>query len=101
LQHTFAKPLILQPNPNLGADQIRAAGRQHRISHSMHQLATLRYLPQCSPDLNPIEPSFSKVEAHVRKATERTVSGLCRRIGKIARFFSTQECANCFHAGYV
>ena len=64
--------------------------------------ATLRYLPQYSPDLNPIEPSFSKVKAHLRKAAERTVDGLCRRIGKIARSFRTQECANFFaHAGYV
>jgi transposase len=64
--------------------------------------ATLRYLPQYSPDLNPIEPSFSKVKALLRKAAERTVNGLCRRIGKIARSFRTQECANFFaHAGYV
>jgi transposase len=64
--------------------------------------ATLRYLPQYSPDLNPIEPSFSKVKAHLRKAAERTVNGLCRRIGKIARSFRTQECANFFaSAGYV
>src|SRR6266481_1922663 len=56
--------------------------------------ARLRYLPQYSPDLNPIEPSFSKVKAHRRKAAERTVNGLCRRIGKIARSFRTQECAN-------
>ena len=64
--------------------------------------ATLRYLPQYSPDLNPIEPSFSKVKAHLRKAAERTVTGLCRCIGKIARSFGTHECANFFaHAGYV
>jgi transposase len=64
--------------------------------------ATLRYLPPYSPDLNPIEPSFSKVKAHLRKAAERTVNGLCRRIGKIARSFRTQECANFFaRAGYV
>jgi hypothetical protein len=50
--------------------------------------------PQYSPDLNPIEPSFSKVKACLRKAAKRTVNGLCRRIGKIACSFSTQECAN-------
>ncbi len=64
--------------------------------------ATLSYLPQYSPDLNPIEPSFSKVKAHLRKAAERTINGLCRRIGKIACSFSAQECANFFaHAGYM
>ena len=64
--------------------------------------ATLRYLPQYSPDLNPIELSFSKIKAHLRKAAERTISRLCRRIGTIAGSLSAQECANYFaHAGYV
>src|SRR6266849_5298578 len=64
--------------------------------------AQLRYLPQYSPDLNPIEQSFSKIKAHLRKAAERTISRLCRRIGTIAGSLSAQECANYFaHAGYV
>jgi len=42
--------------------------------------ATLQYLPQYSPDLNPIEMPFSKFKAFMRKAAERTVGGLCRRI---------------------
>jgi transposase len=63
--------------------------------------AHLRYLPQYSPDFNPIEPSFSKVKSKLRKAAERTVKGLCRRIGLISRSFKTQESANFFrHAGY-
>ena len=33
--------------------------------------ATLRYLPKYSPDLNPIEMSFSKLKADLRKAAER------------------------------
>ncbi len=64
--------------------------------------ATLRYLPQYSPDFNPIEQSFSKLKAHLRKAAERTVAGLSRRIGMIVHSFSAQECANYFeHAGYA
>ena len=31
----------------------------------------LLYLPSYSPDLNPIEPAFSKFKAHLRKAAER------------------------------
>jgi transposase len=63
--------------------------------------ARLRYLPQYSPDFNPIEQGFSKVKSHLRKAAERTVKGLCRRIGLISRSFKVQECANFFeHAGY-
>jgi transposase len=34
--------------------------------------ATLRYLPQYSPDLNPIEMFFSQLKAFLRKLAERT-----------------------------
>lgn len=54
----------------------------------------LQYLPQYSPDFNPIEQGFSKVKAYLRKAAERTIEGPCRRIGLIVRSFSAQECAN-------
>ena len=64
--------------------------------------ATLLYLPSYSPNLNPIEPAFSKVKAHLRKAAEHTVPRLLRRIGRIVTDFSPRECRNFFrHAGYV
>ena len=64
--------------------------------------ATLRYLPQYSPDLNPIEMPFSKLKADLRKAAERTVPRLCRRIGSFARRLSAAEAFNYFrHAGYA
>ena len=44
--------------------------------------ATLRYLPQYSPDLNPIEMPFSKLKASLRKAAERTIPRLRRRIAR-------------------
>ncbi len=46
--------------------------------------ARLRYLPQYSPDLNPIEMAFSKLKAFLRKFAERTVRRLCCRIGSFA-----------------
>jgi transposase len=64
--------------------------------------ATLLYLPPYSPDLNPIELAFSKLKAHLRKAAEHTISGLLRRIGRVVKAFTRQECKNFFrHAGYV
>jgi len=64
--------------------------------------ATLIYLPSYSPDLNPIELAFSKLKAHLRKAAERTIPCLTRRIGRIVSDFSPRECRNFFrHAGYV
>jgi len=64
--------------------------------------ATLLYLPPYSPDLNPIEQAFSKLKAHLRKAAERTIPRLLRRIGRIVEAFSPQQCRNFLrHAGYV
>ena len=63
--------------------------------------ATLRYLPQYSPDLNPIEMSFSTLKAFLRKTSERTIPRLRRRIGSFIPTVSAAECMNYFrHAGY-
>jgi len=43
----------------------------------------------------------SKLKAHLRKAAERTVDGLCSAIGRIVDTFTPAECRNYFAAaGY-
>jgi len=64
--------------------------------------AGLIYLPPYSPDLNPIELAFAKFKTGLRKAAERTVDDLWRRIGVLIHDFSPQECQNYFcHDGYA
>ena len=64
--------------------------------------AVLRYLPAYSPDLNPIEQAFAKLKAHLRKARERSIDGLCQRIGNLLDLFKPNECANFFaNSGYA
>jgi transposase len=64
--------------------------------------ATLRYLPQYSPDLNPIEMLFSKLKAILRKLAERTIPRLCRSIGAFIPTLTAREARNYFrHAGYA
>jgi transposase len=64
--------------------------------------ATLRYLPQYSPDLNPIEMPFSKFKAHLRKLAQRTIPGIRRGIRSFLSSLKGQECANYLrHAGYA
>jgi transposase len=64
--------------------------------------ATLRYLPQYSPDLNPIEMPFSKFKAHLRKLAQRTIPGIRRGIRSFLSSLKEQECANYLsHAGYA
>ena len=64
--------------------------------------ATLRYLPPYSPDLNPIEQSFAKLKAHLRKAKERTIPALYDRIGEALETFQANEFRNYFNkSGYA
>ena len=58
--------------------------------------ATMRFLPSCSPDFNPIEKAFSRLKAMLRKIGERTVSGFWNLIGKLVDIFQPDECANYF-----
>ena len=58
--------------------------------------ATLRYLPPYSPDLNPIEKSYSVFKAFLRKCAERTEQALRRRAGQFVRRLPAEACANFF-----
>jgi len=70
-------------------DAIQAAG------------ASLRYLPQYSPEFNPIELVFHPLKTLLRKAAERTIEGLERCVGSFIRALSPSQCMGYFkHAGY-
>ena len=58
------------------------------------QGAKLFVLPPCSPDLNPIEQTFAKLETLLRKAGERTVTPTWQRVGSLLDEFSPTECAD-------
>ena len=63
--------------------------------------ASLLFLPPYSPDFNPIEKAFARLKALLRKAAERTVSGLWDLIGRLVDLFLPDECANYFSScGY-
>lgn len=60
------------------------------------------FLPQYSPDLNPIEMAFAKLKAHLRKRAARNFDDLIAAIGDICNLFDPQECWNYFKAaGYA
>jgi transposase len=63
--------------------------------------ARLEYLPAYSPDLNPIEPAFSKIKARLRKAAARSIQALTKAIARIIKTITPTECQNYFaHTGY-
>ena len=82
---------------NLGSHKSKAVRAAIRCAG-----AKLLFLPPYSPDLNPIEQVFSKLKALLRKAQERTVETVWRRIGTLLTAFPPHECANYFrNAGYA
>ena len=64
--------------------------------------ARLLFLPPYSPDLNPIEQVFAKLKGLLRKAEERTVEAVWKRIGSLLNCFEPTECANYLrNSGYA
>jgi transposase len=64
--------------------------------------AHLLFLPQYSPDLNPIEQVFAKLKTLLRKANARSIAAVWHRIGELLRCFTPAECSNYLrHAGYA
>jgi len=60
-----------------------------------------RYLPAYSPDLNPIEPAWSKLKAELRRVAARTAEALHRALGPALDTITARDAAGFFrHAGY-
>ena len=63
--------------------------------------AKLLYLPPYSPDLNPIELSFSKLKTFLRKAAARTIDDLIQKTADAIDLFKSEDCRKYFiKAGY-
>jgi transposase len=98
---TFLAP-TLAPGDVVILDNLPA----HKVSGARAAIqragATLQFLPSQSPDFNPIEQVFAKLKALLRKAAERTVEDIWRRIGSLLDAFTPNECANYLsNAGYA
>ncbi len=60
------------------------------------------FLPAYSPDLNPIEMTFSKLKPYLRRIGARTYRTLIHALGDICGLFVPEECWNFFKAaGYA
>jgi len=63
--------------------------------------AEVLFLPPYSPDFNPIEQAFSKVEGLLRKAEARTREALIGAMGRALDAVSAQDARGFFeHCGY-
>jgi transposase len=92
----------LHPGDTLILDNL-ATHKVQRVEQILQARdVALRYLPPYSPDLNPIEPAFSKLKAHLRQAAARTVEQLVAAVASSLDTFSAADCHAFFrHAQYA
>jgi transposase len=60
-----------------------------------------RFLPSCSPDMDPIEPAWAKVKSELRRVGARTAEALRRALGPALDAITARDASGFFrHAGY-
>ena len=82
---------------NLGAH------KGEKVKHLIEsRAARVIFLPAYSPDFNPIEESFSKIKAILKKACARSREELIEAIGRALEAVGRQDAWGWFaHCGYV
>jgi transposase len=85
--------LVMDNLPAHKAQAVRGALDRAGLAH--------RYLPSYSPDLNPIEPAWSKLKTSLRAAGARTREALEEALGPALATISAKDAQGWFrHAGY-
>lgn len=81
---------------NLGSHKGKAVRKAIRRAG-----ARLLFLPQYSPDLNPIEQLFAKLKHHLRRDQPRSRDAVCDALAAALNTVTDRQCSNYFtHAGY-
>jgi transposase len=96
------------PAPTLRAGQVvvmdnLSAHKEERVRVLIEARGCrLLYLPPYSPDLNPLEPIWSKVKSHLRALKARTWDTLAQGAGAALETITAQDARGCFaHCGYA
>lgn len=93
---------MLKPGDIIIMDNL--GSHKSAVLHRMIKTADARlwYLPLYSPDLNPIEQTFAKINHWMRMAQKRTVNDTWRHIGDLVTTIQPSERNNYFaNAGYA
>lgn len=91
------KPGDIVVMDNLGSHKGKAVVQAIRAAG-----ARLWFLPPYSPDLNPIEQTFSKIKQRMRTAQKRSIDDTWRHVGRLIADITPDECDNYFtNAGYA
>jgi len=91
----------LQPGDVVIMDNLSPHKGRQALALIAQAGAEVRFLPAYSPDLNPIEPMWSKVKAGLRTLEARTQPTLLEAIAASFGTVTSQDARNWFaHCGY-
>lgn len=86
----------LEPGDVVIPDNLAAHKSEKARAILRERGACFLFLPPYSPDLNPIEMTFSKLKAHPRRIGARTIDTLWQAVGEICSLYDPDECWNYF-----
>src|SRR5687768_17148001 len=102
----FVEPALLpalrgRPDAVVVMDNL-GAHKGERVRHAFEAAQiSYRYLPSYSPDLNPIEPCWSKLKGGLRAKAARTLEGLEAELGPALAAITAQDAQGWFRlCGY-
>lgn len=101
VQHVLAPALRDRPDAVVVMDNL-SAHKAGRVQAALKAAGiAYRYLPAYSPDLNPIEPCWSKLKGHLRAKAARSLDALEAELGPALASISAEDARGWFRlCGY-
>ena len=100
VEHVLAP--TLSPGETVVLDNCSAHKVEDAFEPVYEKGATVLFLPEYSPDLNPIELMWSKVKAILRKLKPRTAEDLISAMGQALNSVTHEDIVGWFeHDGYI
>jgi transposase len=92
----------LEPGSVVIMDNL-SAHKSPKVKSILHSFGIgVIYLPPYSPDLNPIEPTWSKVKEFLRSCASRSIDALGDAITQAMKQVTREDCQGYFrHCGYA
>jgi transposase len=101
VEQVLAPALRSRPDAVVVMDNL-AAHKAEAVRHALDRAGiSYRYLPAYSPDLNPIEPCWSKLKGQLRAKAARSLEALEAELGPALAAITAQDARGWFRlAGY-
>lgn len=101
VEQVLVPALLGRPHPVVILDNLNCHKNPAVLAAFDAAKIEVRFLPAYSPDLNPIEPCWSKVKTAMRRVAARTLEAIDEALPEILKTISPQDAKGWFrHCGY-